>query len=58
MACLQLRKCRSLERLRDLDPGRAELAHDAAQHPGARVLGAVDAVAETHDPLAAIELLA
>ena len=27
----------------------------AAQHAGARVLGAVDAVAEAHEPLAAVE---
>ena len=44
-----------LERLGDLDARRAELARGAAQHPRARVLGAVDAVAEAHQPLAAVE---
>ena len=33
----------------------AELLAGAAQHPGARVLGAVDAVAEAHQPLVAVE---
>ena len=44
-----------LERLGDLDARRAELVGRAAQHAGARVLGAVDAVAEAHQPLAAVE---
>ena len=34
---------------------RAELARGAAQDAGARVLGAVDAVAEAHEPLAAVQ---
>ena len=38
-----------------LEARRSELAGGAAQHPGARVLGAVDAVAEAHDPLVPLE---
>ena len=44
-----------LERLGHLHPGRVDLVRGAAQHPGARVLGAVDAVAEAHQPLAAVQ---
>ena len=44
-----------LQRQRGLEAGRAELLGGAAQHAGARVLGAVDAVAEAHEPLAAVE---
>ena len=55
LAGLQLGERRLLERLGDLDARRAELARGAAQHAGARVLGAVDAVAEAHQPLAAVE---
>src|SRR5207302_1852728 len=44
-----------LERLGHLEPRRAELLRRAAQHAGARVLGAVDAVPEAHDPLTAVE---
>ena len=55
-----LRACSSasaalLERLGDLVARRAELACRAPQHAGARVLGAVDAVAEAHQALAAVE---
>ena len=46
-----------LERRRHLDARRAELDRGALEHAGARVVGAVDAVAEAHDPLAAIEHL-
>ena len=48
---------RLLERLGDLDARRAELLRRAPQDPRARILGAVDAVAEAHDPLAAREQL-
>ena len=44
-----------LELLGDVEAGRADLARRAAQHPGARVLGAVDAVAEAHQPVARVE---
>ena len=46
-----------LERLGDLVARGVELLGRAAQHAGARVLGAVDAVAEAHQPLAAVEQL-
>src|SRR5215207_3531248 len=55
LARLELRRRRLLERLGDLEAGRADLARRAAQHRGARVLGAVDAVAEPHQPLALVE---
>ena len=55
LARLQLGQRGLLERLGDLEARRAELARGAAQHAGARVLGAVDAVAEAHQPLAAVE---
>ena len=42
-----------LELLGHLDVRRAELLRRPLQDPRARVLGAVDAVAEAHDPLAA-----
>ena len=51
----QLRERGALERLGDLEAGRAELARRAPQHARPRVLGAVDAVAEAHQPLAAVE---
>ena len=44
-----------LERQRDLDPGRAELLRGAPEHPRARILGAVHAMAEAHDAIAARE---
>ena len=47
-----------LQRLGDLEARRAELARRAAQHARARVLGAVDAVAEAHQPVAAVERVA
>ena len=55
LARLQLGERGLLERLGDLEARRAELARGAPQHPRARVLGAVDAVAEAHQPLAAVE---
>ena len=55
LARVQLGERGLLERFGDLDARRAELARGAAQHAGARVLGAVDAVAEAHQPLAAVE---
>ena len=44
-----------LQRLGDLEARGAELLGGPPQHAGARVLGAVDAVAEAHEPLAAVE---
>ena len=44
---------RLLERLGDLDPRRAELLAPCAEDARARILGAVDAMAEAHDPVAA-----
>ena len=55
LARLQLGQRGLLERLGDLEPRRADLARGAAQHAGARILGAVDAVAEAHQPVAAVE---
>ena len=57
LARLQLRQRGLLERLRDLEALRADLARGAAQDGGARVLGAVDAVAEAHQALALVERL-
>src|SRR5262245_46739993 len=42
-----------LELLGDRDPRRAELLRHALEHARARILGAVDAMTEAHDPLAA-----
>ena len=53
--CAQRRERRLLELFRDVVPRRAELLRRPAQQPGARILGAVDAVAEAHQPLAAVE---
>ena len=47
-----------LERLGDLDARRAELVRGAAEDARPRILGAVDAMAEAHDPLAAVEQVA
>ncbi len=55
LACLQLGERCLLERLGDLDAVGAELLGGAAQHARPRVLGAVDAVAEAHEALAAVE---
>ena len=44
-----------LERLGDLGARRADRLRRAPQHPRARVLGAVHAVPEAHQPLAAVE---
>ena len=54
-----LQRCEGdvLELLRDLDVLRAELLRGPLEDPRARVLGAVDAMAEAHDPLAAGERL-
>ena len=46
---------RLLERRRDLDAGRAELHRRPPQHRRARVVRPIDAVAEAHDPLTAVE---
>ena len=53
MALLERLQRDLLELLGDLDLRRAELLRRALEDPRARVLGAVDAVAEAHDPLAA-----
>ncbi len=55
LRAVQLGERRLLERLGHLVAARAELLGSPAQHPGPRVLGAVDAVAEAHQPLAAVE---
>ena len=54
-ALLELGQRGLLQRLGDLVARRVELLGGTAQHPGARVLGAVDAVAEAHQPLALVE---
>ena len=54
-ALAQLSQRRLLERLGDLEAGGVQLLGRAAQDAGARVLGAVHAVAEAHQPLAAVE---
>ena len=56
-ALAQLGQRGLLQRLGDLVPRGVELARRTAQHPGARVLGAVDAVAEAHQALALVEQL-
>ena len=55
LARLELGERGGLERLRDLEPARADLAARAPQHAGAGVLGAVHAVPEAHQPVAAVE---
>src|SRR4051812_25997936 len=47
-----------LERGRHLDARRSELLRCTAEDAGARILGAIYAVAEAHDALAALEELA
>ena len=47
-----------LELLGHLQSRRADLAGGAPQHAGARILGAVDAVAEAHQPVAPVERVA
>ena len=51
----QLRQRRVLQRQRRLVPGRPEFLGGAAEHPGPRVLGPVDPVAEPHQPVMAVE---
>src|SRR5438105_3696044 len=46
---------RLLERLGDLNPRGAKLSRGLPQQTRARVLGAVDAMAEAHDALAPLE---
>ena len=58
LARVQLGERDPLELLGDLEPRRAELHRRAAEQPRARILGAVDAVAEAHQPLAAVEQIA
>src|SRR5829696_3843251 len=57
-AGLELGERRPLELLGGLEPRRLELPGSAAQDTGARVLGAVDALAEAHEALAAVERIA
>ena len=54
-AGLELGQGRLLQRLGDLDPRCADLLGGAAQHAGPGVLGAVDAVAEAHQPLPGVQ---
>ena len=58
MARGQLLESGLLQRLGDLDARRLELARGSPQDTCPRVLGAVDAVAEAHDALAAVEQIA
>src|SRR5215210_1868423 len=55
LARSQFRERRLLELLRHLEARRADLARGAAEHAGARVLRPVDAVAEAHQAIAAVE---
>jgi hypothetical protein len=55
LACLQLGERGLLQGFRHLNARRAQLARGAAQDAGARVLGAVDAMPEPHQPLAAVQ---
>ncbi len=55
LARVELGQGRLLERLRHLHARRADLLRGSAQHAGARILRAVDPVAEAHQPLAAVE---
>ena len=55
LARVQLGQRRLLERLGDLEAPRADLARGPAQDARPGVLGAVDAVAEAHEPLAAVQ---
>ena len=58
MALLERLQRDLLELLGDLELWRAELLGGALEDPRARILGAVDAVAEAHDPLARLKRLA
>src|SRR3954447_4475939 len=55
LAGLELLERGVLELCRDLGAGGIELRRGLAQHPRARILGAVDAVAEAHQALASVE---
>src|SRR4051794_29669494 len=55
VALLQLRQRGLLQGVGDLHPRRAELFRRTTQHPRTRVLGAVDAVTEAHQPLLRVE---
>ena len=55
MTLCELGERRLLELLRHLEPRRADLPGRAPEYPGAGVLGPVDAVAEPHQPVAAVE---
>ena len=55
LARLELGQRGLLELLGRLEAGRVDLLGGAAQHPRPRVLGAVDAVAEAHQALTAVE---
>src|SRR3954470_19863814 len=58
LARLQLGERRALQRLGHLVAGRAELTRRAPQDAGPRILGAVDAVPEAHEALAAVQRVA
>ena len=55
LAPVQLGQRGALELLGDVEPGRAEIHRGSAEEPRARVLGAVDPVAEAHQAAAAVE---
>src|SRR5581483_11350179 len=55
LAPLELGERGLLEALGDLDLRRAKLARGVLEDARARILGAVDAMAEAHDPLAGVE---
>src|SRR5919109_589136 len=58
MPTLQLGESRFFEPLRDLDLRRTELPRRALEDARARILSAVDAMAEAHDPPLCIECVA
>ncbi len=55
LAGVQLGQRGPFQRLGDLEARGAQLLGRTPQHAGAGVLGPVDAVAEAHEPLAAVE---
>ena len=55
---VELRERSLLERFGDFKARRAKFCACAPQHPRAGVFGAVDAMAEAHQPLTAVERLA
>ena len=55
LARVELRERHALELVRDLEARRAELLRGAPEEPRPRILGAVDAMPEAHQPVAAVE---